>query len=86
MIAKTHSVVSVREAALFIAFELSRREWKLALTSGFGVAPWLCTIAAGDLAAPMSKRLNQGASIITFRGAQSPVLTWMQSAELAGAM
>lgn len=51
MIAKTHPVVSVREAVLFVAFELSRREWKLALTSGFGVGPWLRTIAAGDLAA-----------------------------------
>ena len=37
-------------------------------------------------AAPTSNRLNHGASIITFRGAQSPALTWMQSAELAGAM
>ena len=37
MIAKTHPELSVREAVLFVAFELSRREWKLALTSGFGV-------------------------------------------------
>lgn len=50
MIAKTHPVVSVREAVLFVAFELSRREWKVAMTSGFGVAPWLRTIAAGNLA------------------------------------
>ena len=50
MIAKTHPELSVREAVLFVAFELSRREWKLALTSGFGVRPWLRTIAAGDLA------------------------------------
>lgn len=49
MIAKTHPVLSVREAVLFIAFELSRREWKIALTSGFGVAPWVRTIVAGDL-------------------------------------
>jgi transposase len=49
MIAKTHPVLSVREAVLFVAFELSRREWKVALTSGFGVAPWVRTIAAGDL-------------------------------------
>jgi transposase len=51
MIVKTHSIVSVREAVLFVALEVSRREWKLALTSGFGVGPWLRTIAAGDLAA-----------------------------------
>jgi transposase len=49
MIAKTHPVLSVCEAVLFVAFELSRREWKIALTSGFGVAPWVRTIAAGDL-------------------------------------
>ena len=49
MIAKTHPVLSVREAVLFVAFELSRREWKVALTSGFGGAPWVRTIAAGDL-------------------------------------
>ncbi len=49
MIVKTHPELSVREAVLFVAFELSRREWKLALTSGFGVRPWLRTIAAGDL-------------------------------------
>ena len=49
MIAKTHPKLSVREAVLFVAFELSRREWKLALTSGFGVPPWVRTIAAGDL-------------------------------------
>ena len=41
MIVKTHPELSVREAVLFVAFELSRREWKLALTSGFGVRPWL---------------------------------------------
>ena len=49
MIAKTHPVLSVREAVLFVAFEVSRREWKMALTSGFGVVPWLRTIAAGNL-------------------------------------
>ena len=37
MIVKTHPELSVREAVLFVAFELSRREWKIALTSGFGV-------------------------------------------------
>ena len=47
------------EAVLFVAFELSRREWKLALTSGFGVAPWLRTIAAGDLEA-VARVIAQG--------------------------
>jgi transposase len=53
MIAQTHPVVSVREAVLFVACELGKREWKLALTSGFGVVPWVRTIAAGDLEAVM---------------------------------
>jgi transposase len=59
MIVKTHPVLSVREAVLFVACELSRREWKLALTSGFGVAPWLRTIAAGDLQA-LARVIAQG--------------------------
>jgi len=29
---------SVGEAKLYVAFELSARSWKLAMTSGFGVA------------------------------------------------
>jgi Transposase and inactivated derivatives len=36
---------------LYVAFELGQREWKLALTSGFDVKPWLRTVAGGDLAA-----------------------------------
>jgi transposase len=51
MIATTRLSESVRETPLFVAFELSQREWKLALTSGFGVRPWLRTIARGDWAA-----------------------------------
>ena len=34
-----------------MAFELGKKEWKLAMTSGFGVDPWLRTVAAGDLRA-----------------------------------
>jgi transposase len=34
-----------------MAFELSAKQWKLAMTSGVGVAPWLRTVAAGDLRA-----------------------------------
>lgn len=51
MIATTRPALSVRESPLFVAFELSQREWKLALTSGFGERPWLRTIARGDFAA-----------------------------------
>jgi transposase len=49
MIATTHPAMSVSEPTLYVAFELSKKEWKLALTSGFGVEPWLRTVAAGDL-------------------------------------
>jgi transposase len=51
MIAMTRSAVSVNEPVLFVAFELGKKSWKLALTTGFSVAPWLRTIAGGDLAA-----------------------------------
>jgi transposase len=36
---------------LYVAFELSAKQWKLAMTSGFGVAPWLWTVTSGDLRA-----------------------------------
>src|SRR5438045_8696953 len=42
---------SVSEPTLYVAFELSAKQWKLAMTSGFGVEPWLRTVASGDLAA-----------------------------------
>jgi transposase len=40
---------SVSEPTLYVAFELSAKSWKLAMTSGFGVAPWLRTVPSGDL-------------------------------------
>ena len=33
MIAKTRSVVSVTEGVLYVAFELGKKQWKLAMTS-----------------------------------------------------
>lgn len=51
MIAAVRSTESVRESVLFVAFELGTREWKLAMTAGFGVAPWVRTVASGDLGA-----------------------------------
>jgi transposase len=33
---------------LYVAFELGQKDWKLAMTSGFGVAPWLRSMARGD--------------------------------------
>src|SRR5216683_8396653 len=40
---------SVGDATLYVAFELSAKEWKLAMTAGFGVVPWLRTVASGNL-------------------------------------
>ena len=51
MIATTRPEISVSEPTLYVAFELSAQNWKLAMTSGFGVAPWLRTMPAGDLRA-----------------------------------
>ena len=51
MIASTRPALSVSEPTLFVAFDLGKKEWKVALTSGFGVAPRLRTVGSGDLAA-----------------------------------
>ena len=37
MTATTRPAISVSEPTLFVAFEVGKKEWKLALTSGFGV-------------------------------------------------
>ena len=59
MIATTRPELSVNEPTLYVAFELGKKDWKLALTSGFGVAPWLRTVASGDWSA-MERALTQG--------------------------
>ena len=51
MIAAARSDVSVNESVLYVAFELGKKEWKLAMTSGFDRQPWLQTVASGDLGA-----------------------------------
>ena len=51
MIAAARSDVSVNESVLYVAFELGKKDWKLAMTSGFGMQPWLRTVASGDLGA-----------------------------------
>jgi transposase len=48
MIATTRLEMSVSEPTLYGAFELGKKEWKLAMTSGFGGAPWLRSVASGD--------------------------------------
>jgi transposase len=49
MIATTRPETSVNEPTLYVAFELGKKEWKLAMTTGFGIDPWLRTVAGGDL-------------------------------------
>jgi transposase len=51
MIAATRPEVSVNESVLYVALELGKKDWKLAMTSGFGVGPLLRTVASGDWAA-----------------------------------
>lgn len=48
MIATTRPEISVSEPTLYVAFELGQKEWKLAMTSGFGIAPWVRSVASGD--------------------------------------
>ena len=59
MIATTRPEMSVREPMLFVAFELSNKEWKLAMTSGFGVDPWVKSVPSRDLKA-VARALEQG--------------------------
>ena len=51
MTAPTRPAESVREPRLYVAFELGKNDWKLAMTSGFGVEPWVRTVASGALEA-----------------------------------
>ena len=49
MTATTRSACpSVSEPTLYVAFELSAKQWKLAMTCGFGIEPWVRTVLAGD--------------------------------------
>ena len=50
MIASTRPEMSVNETTLYVAFELGKREWKLAMTSGFGADALLRTVASGESA------------------------------------
>ena len=60
MIAAVRSQGSVSDGVLYVAFELASRQWKLAMTSGFGVAAMVRTVAAGDWAA-VTRALDQAA-------------------------
>ena len=52
-------VGSVSEPTLYVAFELGKKDWKLAMTSGVGIEPWLRTVASGDLGA-VARVLREG--------------------------
>ncbi len=59
MTATTRPLNSVSEPTLYVAFELGKKEWKLAMTSGVGVDPWLRTVPGGDLRA-VERAIAQG--------------------------
>jgi len=73
MIASTGPELSVSAATLYVAFELGKKDWKLALTSGFGVTPWLRTVASGDLGG-VERALRQGRERFGLP-AQAPVVS-----------
>jgi len=50
---------SVSEPTLYVAFELGKKDWKLAMTAGFGIEPWLRTVASGDRGA-VERVLGEG--------------------------
>ena len=56
--------VSVNEPTLYVAFELGKKEWKLALTSGFGIEPVVRTVPARDLARRSSAALQRGTAAL----------------------
>ena len=73
MIATTRPEISVSEPTLYVAFELGKTDWKLAMTSGIGREPWLRTVASGDLAA-VQRAVQAGRERFALT-AQAPVVS-----------
>ena len=73
MIATTRPEMSVSEPTLYVAFELGKKEWKLAMTSGLGVDPWVRTVVSGDWRA-VERALRQG-RVRFGLSEQAPVVT-----------
>ena len=73
MIATTRPEISVSEPTLYMALELGKKDWKLAMTSGFGGTPWLRTVAGGDVHA-VARALRQG-RVRFGLAAQAPVVS-----------
>ena len=69
MIATTRPEMSVSEPTLYVAFELGKKEWKLAMTSGFGVEPWVRTVAEWRSARAVERALRAGAAAVRVAGA-----------------
>jgi len=59
MIATTRPEQSVSEPPMYVAFELGKKDWKLAMASGFGIQPWLRTVASRDWPA-VARAIAQG--------------------------
>ena len=59
MNAMTRPAMSVSEPTLYVAFELGKKDWKLAMTAGFGIQPWLRTVASKDWPA-VERAIAQG--------------------------
>jgi transposase len=59
MIAPTRPEMSVSEPTLYVAFELGKKDWKLAMTCGFGIQPWLRTVASREWGA-VERAIAQG--------------------------
>jgi transposase len=55
----TRPAMSVSEPTLYVAFELGKKDWKLAMTSGFGLQPWLRTVPSRDWTA-VGRAIAQG--------------------------
>jgi hypothetical protein len=68
MIATTRLEKSVSEPTLYVAFELGKKEWKLAMTSGFGIQPWLRSVASRDWRA-VERAIAQGRAQFGLSGA-----------------
>ena len=68
MIATTRLEKSVSEPTLYVAFELGKKDWKLAMTSGFGIQPWLRTVASRDWRA-VERAIGQGRAHFGLSGA-----------------
>ena len=51
--------VSVSEPTVYVSFELGAKQWKLGLTAGFGIEPWVQTVSARDW--PAVRRVLQRA-------------------------